>query len=86
VKGKILPILWCKAHRGNMKSDLSVGERYSATTTAHSEYFGAQIHVGPKYRNFLGACQGCAKKKSWALGSWEVGNHDLVNHDLLNYD
>jgi hypothetical protein len=27
----------------NMKSDLSVGERYSATT-AHSEYFGAQIH------------------------------------------
>jgi hypothetical protein len=58
VKGKILPILWCKAHLGNMKLDLSVGERYSATTTAHSEYFDAQIHDCSKYRNIFEACQG----------------------------
>jgi hypothetical protein len=59
---EILPILWCKAHRGNIKSDLSVGERYSATTTAHSEYFGAQIHDVSKYRNIFEACQGVLEK------------------------
>jgi hypothetical protein len=41
-----------------MKSDLSVGERNSATTTEHSEYFGAQIHDVHKYRNIFLACQG----------------------------